>query len=618
MRGQMNRQKQEILRTVLSLALLAVGLLTDGWVELVVCIVAYAVAGCDVLLKAGRGIVKGRLLDENFLMSVASLGAFALGEYREAVAVMVFYRVGEIFQDYAVRSSRKAVQDLVDICPDHANVMRNGVLTEVDPAEVEIGEEITVKPGERIPLDGVITEGSTNLDTSSLTGESIPADVKEGDSVLSGCINCSHAVKIRVTKRFENSAASRILELVESASSSKAKTETFITRFARVYTPIVVGLAVLTAIIPSLFDGNWTEWISRALLFLVVSCPCALVISVPLTFFCGIGKASSSGILVKGSDYIETASRVTTVLSDKTGTLTQGTFRVTDIQPAAGVSKEDLLGFAAYAEGLSDHPIALSIRDAYGKPVQLSHIASSENTAGRGVITVVDGHTVLAGSAALLREHGVDAQKSDVAGTEVCVAMDGKWLGRIVISDAVRPEARSAVSSLRSAGVKNISMLSGDKKENARRVADELGLDGVYAELLPEDKVNRAKALSGGKEKTMYVGDGINDAPVLAVSDVGVAMGAIGSDAAVDAADVVITDDNLEKLAYFLRLSRKTMRVAWQNVIFSLTIKILIMILGFVGVAGMWAAVFADVGVTILAILNALRILATKKFGECK
>ena len=582
-------------------------------------LVPYAIAGHDVLQKAWGNIRHGKVFDENFLMAVATIGAFAMVLFpqtephmAEGAAVMLFYQVGEIFQAYAVGKSRKSIAAMMDIAPDFANVERDGGLAQVGPDEVAVGDVIVVKPGERVPIDGVILEGTTQLDTAALTGESVPRHAEAGDEVISGCINMTGVLRVRTTKPFGESTVSRILELVENASEKKARTENFITRFARVYTPAVTGAAALLAVGGGLLTGAWADWILRGLTFLVVSCPCALVISVPLSFFGGIGGASQIGVLVKGSNYLEALSEVDTVVFDKTGTLTNGTFDVVAVHPADGVREDELLELAAHAESFSDHPIAASVRRAYGAQVDQARVGDAAEESGHGVCARVDGREVLVGNAKLMAAHGVDAPACDVVGTILHVATDGRYLGHMVIADTVKDDAAQTIGDLHAAGVRRCVMLTGDREEVAAAVAAQLGLDEYHAQLLPADKVERVEALLADEEghhKLAFVGDGINDAPVLTRADVGIAMGAMGSDAAIEAADVVLMDDKPSNIARAMRLARKTMGIVWQNIVFALAVKLVILVLAALGVANMWLAVFGDVGVAIIAILNAMRAM---------
>jgi len=574
---------------------------------------AYLIIGWDILYKAIRNIGNGQIFDESFLMAVATVGAFATGEYAEAVFVMLFFQTGELFEDYAVGKSRKSIAALMDIRPDTANLeSADGKTEEVAPEDVEVGAVIVVKPGERVPLDGIVLSGSSSLDTAALTGESLPRDVVPGDAVISGCINRSGLLRVRVTHLCSDSTVSKILDLVENAGERKSVSETFITRFARWYTPCVVFSAAALAVIPPLFVGDWGDWFHRALIFLVVSCPCALVISVPLSFFGGIGGAARCGILVKGSNYLETLAKTETVVFDKTGTLTCGTFTVSSVYPAEGVSQAQLLETAALAEQYSDHPISLSLRAACGGSPDPCRVTDAEEIAGHGVQARVDGRLVCVGNARLMESCGLSVPPCDAAGTVVHVAAEGTYMGRIIISDRPKETAAKAIADLKRNGVKRTVMLTGDAEATAKAAVEELGVDEYYAELLPADKVERVeRLLSGTSGRLAFVGDGINDAPVLARSDIGIAMGALGSDAAIEAADIVLMDDNPEKIALAMRISRKTLRIVKQNILFALGVKFAVLILGAFGLATMWMAVFADVGVAFLAILNAMRCLRT-------
>ena len=595
------------------------------YLEFVLFLIPYLIAGYDVLLKAARNIGNGQVFDENFLMTIATLGAFALVLFpdsqphmAEGAAVMLFYQVGELFQGYAVGKSRQSIADMMDIAPDFANVMRDGKLVQVDPYEIGVGDEIVVKPGERVPLDGTIVEGSTQLDAAALTGESVPRHVEEGAEVISGCVNMTGKITVKVSKPFEQSTVSRILELVESASEKKAQTENFITRFARYYTPIVtIGALVLAVLPPLLFGQSWSDWIERGLTFLVVSCPCALVISVPLSFFGGIGGASRLGILVKGGNYLEALSHTETVVFDKTGTLTNGSFNVVAVHPdaAAEVDPDLILSIAAHAEAYSDHPIAVSVKEAFTGEIDQSRIADVREEGGHGVRAVVDERVVLVGNDKLMREEGIAYHDCELTGTILHVSIDGKYAGHIIIADVVKEDAAECIKRLHAAGVKKTVMLTGDRAEVAKAVAEKLGLDEYHGKLLPEDKVNQVERLLGEtseKGKLAFVGDGINDAPVLTRADIGIAMGAMGSDAAIEAADIVLMDDKPSKIASAIRIARKTMRIVWQNIVFALGVKFAVLVLAAVGLATMWLAVFADVGVAILAILNAMRCMRVK------
>lgn len=595
------------------------------YLEFVLFLIPYLIAGYDVLLKAARNIGNGQVFDENFLMTIATVGAFALVLFpdsqphmAEGAAVMLFYQVGELFQGYAVGKSRQSIADMMDIAPDFANVIRDGKLVQVDPYEIGVGDEIVVKPGERVPLDGTIVEGSTQLDTAALTGESVPRHVEEGAEVISGCVNMTGKITVKVSKPFEQSTVSRILELVESASEKKAQTENFITRFARYYTPIVtIGALVLAVLPPLLFGQSWSDWIERGLTFLVVSCPCALVISVPLSFFGGIGGASRLGILVKGGNYLEALSHTETVVFDKTGTLTNGSFNVVAVHPdaAAEVDPDLILSIAAHAEAYSDHPIAVSVKEAFTGEIDQSRIADVREEGGHGVRAVVDERVVLVGNDKLMREEGIAYHDCELTGTILHVSIDGKYAGHIIIADVVKDDAAECIKRLHAAGVRKTVMLTGDRAEVAKAVAEKLGLDEYHGKLLPEDKVNQVERLLGEtseKGKLAFVGDGINDAPVLTRADIGIAMGAMGSDAAIEAADIVLMDDKPSKIASAIRIARKTMRIVWQNIVFALGVKFAVLVLAAVGLATMWLAVFADVGVAILAILNAMRCMRVK------
>lgn len=583
-----------------------------AFVWLALYLIPYGLVGWDIIYRALRNIRNGQVFDENFLMSLATFGAFGVGEYSEAVAVMLFYQVGELFQNYAVNRSRQSISDLMDICPEYANIEEDGALRQVDPDDVQVGDIIVVRAGERIPLDGVVVAGNSMVDTSALTGESVPRRAAEGDEVISGCVNGSGLLRVRVTREFDDSTVAKILELVENASSKKAPVENFITKFARYYTPAVVIGAVVLAILPPLFLGqSWAEGVRRACTFLVISCPCALVISVPLSFFGGIGAASKKGVLVKGSNYLEALSDMTTIVFDKTGTLTKGEFKVSELLPVS-MEKSELLELAAYAESYSDHPISRSIRDAYGKEPDRSRVSDNREIAGHGLEAVVDGRTVLAGNGKLMSQMGVAYRECDSAGTVVYVAVDGVYAGAVVISDTVKEEAALAIRDLKKVGVKKTVMLTGDRREVGEAVAGQLGLDEVHAQLLPEDKVDRVeKLLTNQKkgEKLAFVGDGINDAPVLTRADIGIAMGSMGSDAAIEAADIVLMDDDPTKIASVVRIARKTLLIVKQNIAFALGVKAVVLAMGAFGAANMWEAVFADVGVSVIAIINAMRAL---------
>lgn len=654
-----DKQKKMLVRICVTLVLF-VGLTIAGrsgkfpWLTqfpagFFVYLVPYLVIGYDIIGKAARNIRNGQVFDENFLMMIATFGAFGVGEYSEALAVMLFYQVGELFQNVAVSRSRQSISDMMDICPEYANIEEDGQLIQADPDDVEPGMVIVIKAGERIPLDGKIVEGESMIDTAALTGESVPRRAGVGDEIISGCVNGSGTLKVQVTKAFEDSTVAKILELVENAGSKKAKVENFITRFARYYTPVVtIGAAVLAVLPPLLTGGNWGEWIQRACIFLVISCPCALVISVPLGFFGGIGAASKLGVLVKGSNYLEAVAEMTTIVFDKTGTLTKGEFKVQEVIPAgkgsegagdetpAGKGSEgagnetlqggqeetqaelgrEILHLAAYGEGYSNHPISNSIKAAYGEPVDVARIEKAEEIAGHGIQAVIEGREVLVGNGKLMKRMEV-ASFAEVksSGTVVYVACDGRFLGSIVIADSIKDGAEEAVREMKQVGVKRCVMLTGDRKEAAQAVADELGLDEVHAELLPGDKVGRVEELLAkqpAKERLAFVGDGINDAPVLTRADIGIAMGSMGSDAAIEAADVVLMDDDVRKIAAVVKISRKTLRIVKQNIVFALGVKALVLVLGAFGVANMWEAVFADVGVSVIAILNSMRALKVK------
>lgn len=612
------KQKKMLVRIGAGAVLFALALLlpTEGALRLAAFIVPYAVVGWDVLWRAVRNITRGQVFDENFLMALATVGAFATGEYPEGVAVMLFYQVGEWFQSYAVGRSRQSIASLMDIRPDYANIERDGKLQRVDPDSVAVGDVIVVKAGEKIPLDGVVLEGASAVDTAALTGESLPRDVQPGDDVVSGCINKSGLLRVRVTKIFGESTVAKILDLVENSSSKKARAENFITRFARYYTPAVVIAAALLAVVPPLALGYaWNEWIHRALIFLVISCPCALVISVPLSFFGGIGGASKRGVLVKGSNYLEVLADAEIVVFDKTGTLTKGVFNVTAVHPDR-VSEARLLELAALAESYSDHPISRSLREAYGKELETARVSDVEELSGRGVRAEIDGHTVCAGNDKLMEEVGVLWHPCHRIGTTVHVSLDGEYVGHIVISDELKPDAAEAIAELKRRGVRKTVMLTGDAKAVGESVAKELGIDEVHAQLLPGDKVDRVEALLKEKSprgKLAFVGDGINDAPVLSRADIGIAMGALGSDAAIEAADIVLMDDKPSKIAVAMSIAKKTLRIVHQNIVFALGVKALVLLLGAAGMANMWEAVFADVGVSFIAILNASRALKTDK-----
>ncbi len=618
------KQKNVLYRIVISLILLVVVSIIDAlaalpWIlQLALYLVPYLVIGYDILKKAGKGILNRQVFDENFLMAVATVGAVCLGEYKEGAAVMLFYQIGELFQSVAVGKSRKNIAALMDIRPDYANMMVDGKLEKVDPDDVEIGSEIIINPGEKVPIDGVITEGNTTLNTSALTGESVPRDASCGDEIISGCINMSGMIKVKTTKEFGDSTVSKILDLVENSAMKKSRSENFITKFAKYYTPAVCYSALALAILPPIvrllmgMSPMWGEWIIRALTFLVISCPCALVISIPLSFFGGIGCASSNGILVKGSNYLEALSATKYIVFDKTGTLTKGVFEVSATYPENGFTREDLLRFAAYAESSSSHPISVSLKKAYGKELDLEKISSIEEIAGHGVCAQVDGKKVFVGNMRLMQREQVQVLTEHKEGTVCYVAIDGVYGGCIVISDVIKSNAKEAIRGLKASGIKKTIMLTGDAKETAMRVANEIGMDEVHSELLPADKVAQVERLldeKGEKENLAFVGDGINDAPVLSRADIGIAMGAMGSDAAIEAADVVLMDDDPNKIALAMKISVRTLRIVHQNIIFALAIKAVCLILGAVGIANMWVAIFADVGVMVLAVLNATRAL---------
>ena len=616
----MNKQQKELVRILVSLCLFAAGFIvksTNESVSAALFLCAYVLCGYDVILTAIRNIAKGRVFDENFLMTIASIGAIVLSEYAEGAAVMIFYQVGEWFQRYAVNRSRKSIGDLMDICPDFANIEQDGVLVQVDPDDVEIGQLIVVKPGEKIPLDGTVTEGSSTLDTSALTGESVPIDVTEGSEVLSGCINLNRMIKVRVAKEFDDSTATRILELIEDASSEKSKAEDFISVFARYYTPAVVCCALMLAFIPPLIlKTEFSSWIYRALIFLVVSCPCALVISIPLGFFAGIGACSSSGVLVKGSNYLEALSKAEVMVFDKTGTLTEGVFSVAEINPVDGLLDEELLRIAAYAENYSDHPIALSIKEAYGKPVDSDRVEDVEDLTGFGLKAVVEGHEVKIGKHSLIHSSNRPVSEAESVGTAVYVSVDGRYIGNIVLMDEPKNDAKKTIEGIKNLGVKKTVILTGDRKNIAEYVSDKLGIDEVYAELLPADKVEKVRDLIKARSdsgRVVFVGDGLNDAPVLTLADIGIAMGGLGSDAAIEASDIVIMNDEPSKIITGYKISRKTLGIVKENIVFAIGIKVLVMILGAFGLATMWEAIFADVGVAVIAILNSIRVLGYRE-----
>lgn len=608
--------KKEVIKVVIALILFLISLIIpfeNAWINIGIYIISYLIVGLDVLIEAIKNIFKGEVFDENFLMTIATIGAFAIGEYPEAVAVMLFYQIGEMFQSYAVDKSRKSIASLMDIRPDFANIKKNGSIEKVSPDKISIGDIIIVKPGEKVPLDGTIVDGNSMLDTSALTGESVPREVNIGDEVLSGSINQNGLIEIKVTKSFGESTVSKILDLVENASSKKSKSENFISKFAKYYTPIVVVIAVLLAIIPPIIfkETEFIQWLYRALTFLVVSCPCALVISIPLGFFGGIGGASKLGVLVKGSNYLEALSKTEVVVFDKTGTLTEGVFEVKKVN-SVDITKEDLIKYAAYAESFSNHPIANSLKKAYGKDIDNKKISETHELSGLGVNAVVDGKEVFVGNEKLMQEKNIEYIKCNEIGTILYVAINNQFKGTIIISDKIKADAKKAIEKLKKNNVKKIVMLTGDKKAVGESVAKELGLDEVYTELLPNNKVEKVEELMKNKSekgKLAFVGDGINDAPVLAISDIGIAMGGLGSDAAIEAADVVLMTDEPSKVVDAIKISKKTLKIVKQNIIFAIVVKILVLILSAIGLSNMWQAVFADVGVSVLAILNALRVL---------
>lgn len=613
------KQKKMLIRIIISFILLIATFLIpieNKYLQLIAALIPFIIIGYDILLKSARNILHGQIFDENFLMSIATIGSFVLGyfngsgEYEEGIAVMLFYQVGEFFQNYAVGSSRKSIASLMDIRPDFANIEKNGEIISVDPEEVEIGSITVIKPGERIPLDGIIEEGSSSIDTSALTGESMPRDAAAGDSVISGCINLNGLLKVRTTKEYGESTVSKILDLVENSSSKKSKAENFITKFAKYYTPCVVFAALALAIIPSIITGDWTKWINRALIFLVISCPCALVISVPLSFFGGIGGASKSGILVKGGNYLEILSKAETVVFDKTGTLTKGVFKVTAVHPEK-ISESQLLKYAAMAESFSNHPIAQSIREEYGSDTDSSLIQNYEEIAGRGIKCNINGKLVCIGNDKLMTDIGADWHPCHHVGTSVHIAIDNFYEGHIIISDEIKPDSQQTIETLKKNGIKKTVLLTGDSEKVGKHIAEKLKIDEVYCGLLPGDKVDMVENLlneTSEKGKLLFVGDGINDAPVISRADIGIAMGA-GSDAAIEAADIVLMDDKPSKISDAINISKKTLKIVYQNIIFALAVKIAILILGSVGLANMWAAVFADVGVSVIAILNAMRCM---------
>ena len=621
----MNKKQKKVLTRIIVAAVLMIAfsfLPVEGYAAFALFMIPYLVIGYDILIKAGKGIKNHQVFDENFLMAVATVGAIALGDYREGVAVMLFYQIGELFQSYAVGKSRRNISDLMDIRPDYANIERDGEIEEVDPDEVEIGSIIVVKPGEKVSIDGVIIEGTTTLNTSALTGESVPRDASEGDEVISGCINMTGVLRIKTTKEFGESTVSKILDMVENASSRKSRSENFISKFAKYYTPAVcygaLALAVLPPVVRMIFMGlspEWGDWIMRALTFLVISCPCALVISIPLSFFAGIGGASNAGVLVKGSNYLETLAGTKYVVFDKTGTMTQGVFEVTGVHHNT-LPMDEILEYAALAESFSSHPISRSLQKAYGKAIDQSRVTDVQEVSGKGVIAKVDGRTVAAGNAKLMEMKGIPYQECHSVGTIVHLAVDGEYVGHILIADLLKPHAEEAIRALKAAGIRKTVMLTGDAKRVADKVAADLGIDEVYSELLPGDKVTMVEKLlsqkAGEKEKLAFVGDGINDAPVLSRADIGIAMGAMGSDAAIEAADIVLMDDDPLKIAKAIRIARKCLRIVYENIYFAIGVKVICLILGALGIANMWVAIFADVGVMVIAVLNAIRTLYVK------
>lgn len=620
----MNKKQKKVLTRIIIAAVLMIAFSffpVEGYTAFVLFMIPYLVIGYDILIKAGKGIKNHQVFDENFLMAVATVGAIALGDYREGVAVMLFYQIGELFQSYAVGKSRRNISDLMDIRPDYANIERDGEIEEVDPDEVEIGSIIVVKPGEKVPIDGVIIEGTTTLNTSALTGESVPRDASEGDEVISGCINMTGVLRIKTTKEFGESTVSKILDMVENASSRKSRSENFISKFAKYYTPAVcygaLALAVLPPVVRMIFMGlspEWGDWIMRALTFLVISCPCALVISIPLSFFAGIGGASNAGVLVKGSNYLETLAGTKYVVFDKTGTMTQGVFEVTGVHHNT-LPMDEILEYAALTESFSSHPISRSLQKAYGKAIDQSRVTDVQEVSGKGVIAKVDGRTVAAGNAKLMELEGIPYQECHSVGTVVHMAVDGEYVGHILIADLLKPHAEEAIRALKAAGIRKTVMLTGDAKRVADKVAADLGIDEVYSELLPGDKVAMVEKLlsqKNEKEKLAFVGDGINDAPVLSRADIGIAMGAMGSDAAIEAADIVLMDDDPLKIAKAIRIARKCLRIVYENIYFAIGVKVICLILGALGIANMWVAIFADVGVMVIAVLNAIRTLYVK------
>ena len=621
-----SKQKKVLYRIIIATVLIVVVSLVckfvkpDTWIEVVLYLIPYFVIGYDILKKAGKGILNKQVFDENFLMAVATVGAMLLGDFKEGVAVMLFYQIGELFQSCAVGKSRKNIAALMDIRPDYANVMVDGEIEQVDPDDVEVGTEIIVNPGEKVPIDGVITEGNTTLNTSALTGESVPRSAKCGEEVISGCINMTGVIKLKTTKEFGDSTVSKILDLVENSSMKKSRSENFITKFARYYTPAVCYSALALALIPPIISmimgmsPNFQTWIIRALTFLVISCPCALVISIPLSFFGGIGCASTNGILVKGSNYLEALADTKYIVFDKTGTLTKGVFEVNGVYPERGYTDKDLLYYAAYAESASSHPISISLKKAYGEKLDLEHVTGIEEIAGHGVQAIVDGKPVYAGNSKLMKKNGLTITQEHDEGTVVYIAIDGAYAGCITIADVIKPTSKDAIHGLKKSGIKTV-MLTGDTKKTADKVAAEVGVDMVRSELLPADKVSEVEALlekKQGKENLAFVGDGINDAPVLSRADIGIAMGALGSDAAIEAADVVLMDDDPAKIALAMKISMKTLRIVRENIVFALFVKAICLILGALGIANMWIAIFADVGVMVIAVINATRALRIK------
>ena len=611
--------KKKGIKIIVSLILFLIAMIINFDNELInkgIFIIAYIIVGLEIVRKALRNIFRGKVFDENFLMTVATVGAFGIGEFPEAVAVMLFYQVGELFQSYAVDKSRKSIASLMDIRPDYANIEKDGKVLKVDPDDVKIGDIIIIKPGEKVPLDGIVIEGNTSLDTKALNGESLPREVTPGDEILSGSINISGLIKVKVSKEYGESTVSKILDLVENASSKKSKSENFITKFAQYYTPIVVIIAVLLVVVPVIFfGGEFSDWIYRALSFLVVSCPCALVISIPLSFFGGIGGASKMGILIKGSNYLEAIASTEIIVFDKTGTLTEGIFEVQKVN-AKDIDENDLIETAAYAECYSNHPISLSIKRAYGKQIDKSKIKSTEELSGRGIVAIINRKNVLVGNEKLLNENNIEFEKNNDIGTILYVAIDNKYVGNIVIADKIKEDAKDSIMSLKKSNIKQAVMLTGDRKAVGENVAGILGIDKVYTELLPDGKVEKVEELlkeKSEKGKLAFVGDGINDAPVLALADIGIAMGGLGADSAIEAADIVLMTDEPSKIVDTIRLSKKTMKIVKENIIFAISVKVLVLILSAIGISTMWEAVFADVGVSIIAILNALRVLNVKK-----